>query len=59
MVESCKQSKTREPPPLLFDLINMAGGALPNGDLSRVQITRRGGPGGTKPVISGGGSNSV
>ena len=32
-------------PPLLFDIINMAGGALPNGDLSRVQIIRRGGVG--------------
>ena len=32
-------------PPQLFDLINLAGGALPNGDLSRVTIVRRGGTG--------------
>lgn len=32
-------------PPPLFDAINMAGGALPNGDLSRVTIIRRSGTG--------------
>ena len=32
-------------PPALYDVINLAGGALSNGDLSRVTINRRQGPG--------------
>ena len=31
--------------PALFDALNLAGGALPSGDLSRVTIIRRGGAG--------------
>lgn len=38
-------------PPSLYDVINMAGGALANGDLSRVTINRRTGPGARQVIV--------